>query len=108
MKKSININGKKQFVNLEMNLIDDSRTYNKEVSYKMFETKGGVTTAKRLKAKQHVTIEVFTINNVDYNIERHVTYKTNNKGGLITGYYSVYNNEIFKSDKKIIEYILSK
>ena len=107
MRKSININGKKQVVNLEMNLIDNSTTYNKEVSYKMFETKGGITTAKRLTAKQHVTTEIFTINNVDYNIERHVTYKTNRQGGLVTGYYSVYNNETFKSDKKIIESILS-
>ena len=107
MKKTININGQKQVVNIEMNLVDSSRVYGKEVSYKMFETKGGVKTTNNFKVNQHVTVEIFTIDNVDYNVERHVTYKTNRMGGLVTGYYSTFNGETFSSDKKIIEKILS-
>ena len=107
MEKSVTVNGEKQVVNLEMNLIESSIVYNKEVLYKMYETKGGITTAKKYKAKQHITIEVFTINNVPYNVERHVNYKVNRNGGLITSYHSIYNNEVFRSDKKIIESILN-
>ena len=104
MKKSINLNGTKKVVNLEIVNTENFESLGSVVRYKYYEGNKKVVSTINAVTKREA---IYTINGASYKVYYVNTNKTNRAGFLVSGISLEYNGNKFSNDKKIIEHILT-
>ena len=104
MKKTINVNGTKKVVNLEIVNTENLESLGSVVRYKYYEGNKKVVSTINAVTKREA---IYTIDGASYKVYYVNTNKTNRAGFLVSGITLEYNGNKFSNDKKIIEHILT-
>ena len=108
MKKTVNINGEK--IKVDFYVADRGERVQSEETISYYSIEGSASERRRVKhtlpkeAREEMT---FSINGTEYKVEELFIHSLR-KENVVFSKYFVINNQRFNTEKKVIEYILTK